>query len=253
MNGSRIATDAIPLRNLRKDVEVERQAQFVFAASVPQISAIIPTLNEADRIAAAVSALQGADVSEILVIDAQSNDDTARVAEELGCLTFQSPNRSRARQLNIGADKSSGEVLLFLHADTIVSKASIDRLRSVMDSHPEILGGGFTRLFDSPSVFLKVTCFFAAIRSKMFGLFLGDQAMFVRKEQFMKLGGFDESLAKGEDLNFSARLRTSGKTTTLSPAVLSSARRFEKHGPLIQTWKDSCAATRILRDGRRSK
>ncbi len=222
----------------------------MFAGLVAFISAIIPTLNEAERIAAVITAIRNTSVDEVLVIDGGSEDGTREIAESLGCRVILSPVKSRAHQLNLGAKESQGDVLLFLHADTTVTPTAIDALREVMDSRAEVVGGGFTRKFNSPSLFLRVSCFIAGLRSRLFRLFLGDQAMFVRKEPFMKLGTFDEEIEMGEDLDFSVRMRLAGKTATLSPAVLSSARRFEKRGPIVQTWLDGCAAVKIIKHGK---
>ena len=102
---------------------------------------------------------------------------------------------------------------------------------------PEVLGGGFARYFDSPSRFLQWTCDLAAWRSDRGGWFLGDQAIFVRREGFERVGGFG-ALRVFEDYDLCRRLKAVGVLRCLQPAVLSSARRFERAGPVRRTLKD---------------
>ncbi len=149
--------------------------------------------------------------------------------------------------MNCGAALAQGDVFLFLHADTLIPKATIDNLLTSLDSNPEMLGGACYRFFDSRSPFLRATCHLANIRSKYFGIFLGDQGMFVRRETFQLLNGFDPTLPYGEDLDFSIRMNRIGKTIAVKPPVLSSARRFENRGIIRQTMSDLHLARQILR------
>lgn len=222
----------------------------MLAIDVPTISVIIPTHNEAGGIAATLASLREAQLDDILIVDGGSSDDTVKIAKRLGCTVLEDVAGGRAGQMNRGAEKCGGEVLLFLHGDTILPVRSANRLQSLMADSPEIVGGGFVRYFDSPSLFLKLTCWLAGIRSRWFGVFLGDQGIFVRRGIFEELGGFNESLPYGEDLDFSMQMRTAGKTMTISPPVLSSARRFEKRGPIGQTMLDFSIAKEIMRESR---
>ncbi len=217
---------------------------------VPTISVIIPTLNEAAGIAATVASLREARLDDILIVDGGSDDSTVDIAKSLGCSVLENVSGGRAGQMNRGAENCVGEVLLFLHGDTTLQLRAADRLRSIMSDSPHVVGGGFVRYFDSPSFFLKLTCWLAGIRSRWFGVFLGDQGIFVRREIFEEQGGFNESLRYGEDLDFSMRMRRSGKTATMTPPVSSSARRFEEKGPIGQTMCDFSTAREIMRESR---
>lgn len=222
----------------------------MFPYYVSEISVIIPTLNEADGIARTISSLREAGLSDILIVDGGSDDDTTGIAKNLECEIFENVPGGRAAQMNRGAGECSGDVLLFLHGDTTLPVRAAERLMKMAGDSRHVVGGGFVRYFESPSLFLKLTCWLAGIRSRCFGVFLGDQGIFVRREIFEKLGGFDESLPYGEDLDFSMRMRTLGQTATITPAVLSSARRFDKKGPFGQTLSDFTVAREIMRESR---
>ena len=201
-----------------------------------QISVLIPTWNEAPHLPRTVAAVRANPEShEILVIDGGSEDGTAGLADQLGCRVLAAGGRQRARQLNLGAASSSGECLLFLHADTLLPPTAFASIRSAL-ARPGVVGGCFARRFESSSRFLWFTAGFADLRARR-GWFLGDQAMFVRRDVFDHLGGFKES-PLFEDLDFSRRLRRAGSTVCLRPPVRSSARRFVPLGPVRTTLVD---------------
>ncbi|MEX2579354.1 MAG: TIGR04283 family arsenosugar biosynthesis glycosyltransferase [Verrucomicrobiales bacterium] len=212
------------------------------------LSVIIPTLNEAAALPPAVKPLFAAGATEVVVVDAASADGTVEVARRLGCRVVEAEGPGRARQLNLGAASSRGDLLLFLHADTLVAEAALETLIETFDGESDVVGGGFVRVFDSSSLFLKATCRMAAWRNRRFGLFLGDQGMFVRRAVFDGIGGFNEGLPLGEDVDFSLRMRKAGKTVVLAPPVISSARRFAKRGAIRQTCTDFLLARRLLRE-----
>ena len=210
------------------------------------ISVIIPTLNEAEHLAPCLQAIRANSAeAEIIVIDGGSNDATCDRARELGATLLSSPKRQRASQLNIGASCTSAELLLFLHADTIIPRSAFESIsQATKDDH--IVGGAFARKFDSPSLFLQLTCLGAEIRNHLIGWHLGDQAIFCKKRVFERLGGFKE-MDQFEDLDFSRRLRSMGKVVTLRPPVISSGRRFDKEGPVLRTWRDFFLTIEYLR------
>lgn len=214
------------------------------------ITAIIPTLDEADGLADSVGSLRSAGLAEIIVVDGGSSDGTPQIAQDLGCKLLVG-KKGRAAQMNEGAAEATGEVLLFLHGDTAVPVKTLQRLRSRMEADPSTVGGGFLRYFENGGWFLRVTCWLAGWRSRWWGLFLGDQGIFVRREIFEELGGFNESLPYGEDVDFSIRLREKGKTATIGPAVSSSARRFERLGPVRRTWEDFFIARDLIRESKK--
>lgn len=200
---------------------------------------IIPTLNEAANLAGVLGAL---DVTlsgphEVVVVDGGSKDETGVIAKEGGARLITCSPAGRARQLNRGVAETGGELLFFLHGDTLVPTGALDLIAEAFEDN-EVVGGGFLREFDSDSRWLELTCRIADWRGEQRGVFLGDQGIFVKREVFEKMGGFDESLVRCEDLSFSMKLRDYGKIVALHPAVVSSARRFEELGPFRTTLRD---------------
>lgn len=211
--------------------------------SHPQISVVVPVANEAAALPACLERIKGAP-NEIIVVDARSEDGTAAIAEEGGCRLFPHPERHRARQMNFGAAHAHGRVLLFLHADTLLSEGALPKIIAAIDRRGAV-GGAFSRRYRSASPVLALTARLAALRSRLFGWYLGDQAIFVRRDIFQRLGGYRD-ISVFEDLDFSRRLRARGKTVTLTPPVYSSARRFVAKGPLRTTWADLALTRRYL-------
>src|SRR5688572_26928043 len=117
------------------------------------ISVIIPTLNEAENLPRSIAAVRSNKIpSEILVVDGGSDDGTREVAAQLSAELILSPVRQRAAQMNLGAQKAEGDVLLFLHADTIIPPSAIEQIQNSLRD-PRVGGGAFARQFDSPSAF----------------------------------------------------------------------------------------------------
>lgn len=211
----------------------------------PDISVIIPVVNEAETLGVTLASLHSASVRcEVIVVDAGSSDRTAAISEAADARVIESGRRQRAHQLNIGARSARGSILLFLHADTALPA---DALAAVVQALRDrnVFGGAFARRYASRSVLLRITCFFAGCRNRMIGWHLGDQAMFVRRGTFFHLGGFRE-VDQFEDLDFSRRLRRFGRTVTLRPGVTSSSRRFARSGPAATTLRDLTLTIRYL-------
>lgn len=209
------------------------------------ISVIIPTLDEADSLGQIIAAARDEKIScEILVIDAGSSDASVAIATAAGARVLESRRRQRAHQLNLGAMHARGELLLFLHADTLLPRNALPLVSGALEDR-EVVGGAFTRRYASPSRFLHATCFLARWRNRLIGWHLGDQAMFVRATTFFQLGGFQE-VDQFEDLDFSRRLRKLGKTVTLRRCVTTSSRRFDRSGPAATTLRDFALTIRYL-------
>ena len=183
-------------------------------------------------------------VSEIVVVDAASEDQSAALARAAGCRVVPAPQRHRARQMNLGAALARGRILLFLHADTWLPPGALAKIIDAIDRR-RALGGGFARRYRSRSLTLAMTSRLADIRNRLWGWHLGDQAIFVRRDIFDRLHGYRD-IPIFEDLDFSRRLRTLGKTMTLTPPAYSSARRFAEKGPLRTTWEDLRLTRRYL-------
>jgi rSAM/selenodomain-associated transferase 2 len=198
-----------------------------------EISFIIPAVNEAGRIGEQVErCLALSPRPEVIVADGGSCDDTASRAGEAGARVVLSPRRGRAFQMNAGAAAASGDVLVFLHADVKLNCVAYGVLRKAL-ADPGLVGGAFRRRFDSPSRLLRAGCRLADLRGRWLRVFLGDQAIFVRRKVFRALGGFREILLF-EDLEFSRRLARHGRTVLLEAVVVASGRRFDRDGILAR-------------------
>lgn len=210
------------------------------------VSVIVPVWNEQVALPGCLRAVGlGRPGVEVIVVDAGSSDGSVGVALRHGARVVPSPVRQRAAQLNLGAAKAQGKLLLFLHADTVLPHSWLAVLEAAFAPGGETVGGAFARRFDSPSWWLGFTAWLADWRGRWTGIFLGDQAMVVRRSVFRRLGGFAE-LDACEDLEFSARLARAGRTVLLRPAVRTSARRFARRGPVLQTFRDLAQATRFF-------
>lgn len=194
-----------------------------------RISVIIPALNEARELPETIARISGA--WEIIIADGGSDDGTR---EFKGAMVIEAA-RGRAAQMNAGAAAASGNIFLFLHADTWLQAGALDSLARAMEDSM-VVGGAFQRWFRGKSIFLKATCALANVRNHAIGWHLGDQGIFCRAEIFRALGGF-ANMRAFEDVDFSRRLTSKGRLVTLRPGVLTSARRFEE-GPVTRTAKD---------------
>lgn len=209
----------------------------------PEISVVIPVANEAAALPDCLARISRRS-SEILVVDAASDDESAALARAAGCHVVSAPQRHRARQMNLGAARSRARILLFLHADTWLAPDALAKIIDAIDRR-RALGGGFARRYRSRSVTLAMTSRLAEVRNRLWGWHLGDQAIFVRRDAFDQLHGYRD-IPIFEDLDFSRRLRALGKTVTLTPPAYSSARRFAEKGPLRTTWDDLRLTRRYL-------
>jgi rSAM/selenodomain-associated transferase 2 len=207
----------------------------------PQLSIIIPVLNEAEQLAAFLSALQAfRGRAEIVLVDGGSQDGSVEIATAWVDQLLQSP-KGRARQMNCGAKQAKADVLLFLHADTILPENAIDLIeKAIADGY---LWGRFDVRLDSPLPIFKVISFMMNWRSRLTGIATGDQAMFVTNQAFQAVNGFQD-IDLMEDIALSSQLKKLAKPCCLSTKVVTSARRWLKHGIvktiLLMWWLRLC-------------
>jgi rSAM/selenodomain-associated transferase 2 len=209
------------------------------------ISVVVPTYNEASYLSATLDSLTDSKAQkEVIVVDAGSVDGTRELAGQKASRLLLSSRRQRAHQMNFGVQHAHGCILLFLHADTVLPASALDHIESSL-SKDQIIGGGFARRYDSSSWFLRITCLLAGLRTQWAGWFLGDQAIFIRREAFERLGGFQD-LDLFEDLDLSRRMARAGHVVTLFPPVISSSRRFKPRGEVLTTVLDVWLTFRYL-------
>ncbi len=185
-------------------------------------------LNEAATIASTLEVLRrGAPGAEIVVVDGGSIDASVTIAQPL-CDTVISASRGRARQMNAGARASHGDALVFVHADTVVPATFAADIASAL-SDPAVVGGRFDVKLDSSAVPYRIIGAMISLRSRISRTGTGDQAIFVRRDVFDRLGGFPE-LELCEDLEFSRRMKRAGRVACLRTRVTTSARRWNRDG-----------------------
>ena len=194
-----------------------------------EFSIIIPTIDEARLVGPRVAAcLDLRPMPEVVVADGGSSDDTCAQATGAGARVVVAPRRGRGPQMNAGATEARGDVLVFLHADVALPQAAWSALVEALGDQG-VTGGAFSRRFDSPSRLLNLGSRLADIRGRWLRVYLGDQAIFARREAFVKAGGFPDALLF-EDVEFSRRLRRQGRTVLIREPVLASSRRFDEEG-----------------------
>jgi rSAM/selenodomain-associated transferase 2 len=196
-----------------------------------RISMVIPVLNEADGIAAALAALAPlrARGHEVIVVDGGSSDGTPALARSAADRVVSAP-RGRASQMNAGAALARGEVLLFLHADTRLPENADARVLQGLEASGRAWGRFDVRI-EGESVFLPVIAFFMNLRSRATGIATGDQAIFVRREAFERAGRFPP-IELMEDIALSRSLKRISRPLCLADKAVTSGRRWERRGIL---------------------
>lgn len=200
-----------------------------------RISIVIPALDEAQAIRACLESLPADPDREVIVADGGSKDATRETAAAAGAKVVSS-RRGRGPQMNAGAAAASGDILLFHHADTRLPPDAFAQVRAAL-ADPSVAGGAFFLSIGGAGWFYRFTARNANLRARFLGAPYGDQSFFVRKEHFEGLGGYRD-LEYCEDLDFIRRLRARGKVVLAPAAVVTSARRWEKHGRLRITLRN---------------
>ena len=199
-----------------------------------RLSVIIPALDEADQVAAAIDSAWASGATQVIVVDGGSRDATAAIAQSSGALVIDSPP-SRGVQLHAGALASDGETLLFLHAD---NRLPIPPNRRVIDQIAAAgvpSWGALRQRIDDPRFVYRVVAAGNAVRVRLFGRAFGDQALFVRRENYFAVGGFP-AVPLMEDVMLSAALRRQSRPVLIDGPVAVDARRWHRRGLVRQTW-----------------
>ena len=193
-----------------------------------RISIVIPAFNEAHNLRATLQRLRHAEGVEVIVVDGGSQDATIAIARECADKAIVAPVTGRAQQMNAGAAIASGEILLFLHADTHLPSSFAMWVRQTL-ARPQTVAGAFQLAIASNNHSLRWVEFGVRLRSRWLGLPYGDQAIFLRRETFAAIGGFPE-LPLMEDFELVRHLQRLGRIRIAPAPVLTSARRWQQLG-----------------------
>lgn len=195
-----------------------------------KLSIIIPTYNESEHIAELLRHLSDhaqESVKEILVIDGESSDDTVQKVREEGFRCLISPKKGRAAQMNFGAKQTSGDVLYFVHADSLPPKTYVSDISNALQSGAE--SGCYRFKFNSNSLMLKINSWFTRFDRLMCRG--GDQTLFIKRPLFEELNGFKD-YAIMEDFDMIKRLRERGTFQIIQKDVIVSARKYDENSYL---------------------
>ncbi|MEM9770018.1 MAG: TIGR04283 family arsenosugar biosynthesis glycosyltransferase [Cyanobacteria bacterium P01_D01_bin.73] len=223
----------------------------------PSISIIIPVWQEIEGIKNTLHALDRAvadSVCEMIFVDGDQNGSTLAAiracmdSDEIGSLSALPiqcllSSKGRSNQMNYGASKATSPILLFLHADTKLPSQGLEEAVSVLNSSPHLAAGAFDLAIDSPRWILKVIGKISSWRSRITRIPYGDQGIFIRRDVFEALGGF-ENVPIMEDVMLMRALKRRGlKIRFLPNSVLTSSRRWEKEGIIRCTLRNWCLIT----------
>ena len=193
------------------------------------LSIVIPALDEAANLARVLPGLVAREpAAEVLVMDGGSADDSRAVVTRTPSVRWLPAPRGRARQMNAGARAARGDVLLFLHADTVLPDGAGAAILAAL-TDPEVAGGRFDVRLDSRRPLLALVGWLMNRRSRLTGICTGDQGIFVRRTVFEALGGYPD-IPLMEDVELTRRLKRHGRLVALPLRVVTSARKWEREG-----------------------
>jgi rSAM/selenodomain-associated transferase 2 len=205
------------------------------------ISVIIPTFNEESSLPSTLEHTFRLGFDEIIVADGGSVDRTRDLVLQFALSQSRAAitncpvlvirvQRGRAGQMNAAAELSRNDVLLFLHADTLLPDQAGHRIVDTLRDR-SCVGGRFNVRFDRPTKLGRVISRMMNVRSRLSGIATGDQAIFVRREVFERMRGYSH-IPLMEDLDFTRRLKRQGKVAAVREPVTTSYRRWARHGPV---------------------
>ncbi|NLW92350.1 MAG: glycosyltransferase family 2 protein [Syntrophomonadaceae bacterium] len=192
----------------------------------PRLSIIIPTLNEEDIIEGLLQELLSIPDVQVIVSDGGSSDDTCAICARYPVLLVES-SRGRGPQFNDGAASASGEILLFMHADSHIEPSLANEIYQAVD-----LGnkwGCCTLTFDNRALIFRLIAWQSNLRARLFSMCYGDQGIYCTRELFFEAGQYPPTIFL-EDIGLSDRLRRRSPAWMLKGTIETSSRRFLKHG-----------------------
>lgn len=203
---------------------------------VSELSAVIPTLNEAESIDACLRVLQNEErISEVILADGGSIDETRDIGKSRGAKIVLAP-RGRGSQIKAAVDHCTGDVIMVVHSDCLIVRGAANRVVAALDSRPECIGGALAMEYIESAVGQRFTAWLNNTRSRWTGISFGDQAQFFRKEALPLIGGYPDLMLM-EDVELSLRLKEVAPVCFISKGIMVSRRRWERIGFLANSWK----------------
>jgi rSAM/selenodomain-associated transferase 2 len=205
------------------------------------ISIITPVLNESENIEPyldGLSKLEG--YFEVIFVDGGSSDNTIKEIEnertnfehDIRVLTSK---RGRGIQMNTGASKAIGDILLFLHVDCSIPSDSLSKIENLIkNGEKDVIGGGFIHSFSDPDTFFRLSSFIGNFQARITKIFFGDFGIFIRKDIFDRMAGYD-NICFLEDVEFCRKAKRFGKLEPINSILVSSTRRYYKKGRIKLT------------------
>lgn len=200
--------------------------------NIPNISIIIPVLNEATTLPNTLNKLQCIKDIEIIIVDGGSQDETVTIAQSFN-LKVLTTEAGKARQMNAGAAIATGDIILFLHGDTQLPEGFSHGIQQLL-SQPHIVAGAFQLRISAPMPLVRWVEFGVKMRSHYCQLPYGDQALFMKTQTFRDIGGFPD-LPIMEDFALVRQLQKRGKIAIVPVPVITSGRRWQNVGILKTT------------------
>jgi rSAM/selenodomain-associated transferase 2 len=193
------------------------------------VSILIPTFNESKTIQKTIEKIVSKktdEVVEVLILDSVNSTDNLKETLASQCVKYiKTPCDSRASQMNFGANLAKGDVLFFVHADTILPNNYVSEITNMLQFSDF---GCFRAIIDSKNILLKINSFFT--RFNFLWCRGGDQTLFLKKADFLELGGFDEQYVIMEDYAFIKKAQSKFKFGISKKSVIVSARKYKKNG-----------------------
>ncbi len=213
-------------------MKIPIRLNYVFKRGIAiKISVVIPVFDEADIINTTIRSIlemKGTEPVEIIVVDGDSSGSTIDGIIHESVIRLISP-KGKAVQMNKGASKASGDILLFLHADTFLPERGFQKIKAVMESG-KYVAGAFSYAVESRNLFLRHIYYTSYLRSRMSRIAYGDQGFFIRKDYFEKISGYPE-IPLLEDAALMKRIKENkDKICILKDGVKTSTRRYEEEG-----------------------
>jgi len=197
------------------------------------LAIIVPVFTEGQALRESLQKFMDLGADELVFVDGGSIDDSLAVLSQANVLCLTS-ELGRAVQMNAGANVSTSDIVVFIHADTVISKSDLLAMKTAL-SQLDVVGGRFdVRLSGTPSAFRLIEWMINQ-RSRISKISTGDQCQFVRRDVFEAMGGF-AAMPLLEDVDFFKRLKKLGRIACLRNKVITSSRRWEQHGVLSTVW-----------------